>query len=83
MHEALCRPSGTTLDIVHAERRVADHRANFGPDDRYGAGELMVTLATALQLPARDHGLTAAVSDRYAWVLNNRKRTRGLTDVPA
>jgi hypothetical protein len=21
MHEALCRPSGTTLDIVHAERR--------------------------------------------------------------
>jgi hypothetical protein len=25
MHEALCRPSGTTLDIVHAERRAADH----------------------------------------------------------
>jgi hypothetical protein len=25
MHEALCRPSGATLDIVHAERRAADH----------------------------------------------------------
>jgi hypothetical protein len=37
---------GTTLDIVHAERQVADHRANIGPDDPYGAGELMVTLAT-------------------------------------
>src|SRR5438270_1875652 len=30
MHEALCRPSGTTLDIVHAERRAADHSANIG-----------------------------------------------------
>ena len=30
LNEALCRPSGTTLDIVHAERRVADHRANIG-----------------------------------------------------
>jgi hypothetical protein len=30
MHEALCRPSGTTLDSVHAERRAADHSANIG-----------------------------------------------------
>ena len=30
MHEALCRPSGTTLDIVHAERRAADHSTNIG-----------------------------------------------------
>jgi hypothetical protein len=52
IHEALCRPSGTTRDIVHAERRVADHRAN-----------IVLTIATApasswshwqpaLQLPA-------------------------------
>jgi hypothetical protein len=30
MQEALCRPSGTTLDMVHAERRAADHLANIG-----------------------------------------------------
>jgi aryl-alcohol dehydrogenase-like predicted oxidoreductase len=30
MHEALCRPSGTTLDILHVERRAADHSANIG-----------------------------------------------------
>src|SRR6266403_1277403 len=30
MHEALCRSSGTTLDILHAERRAADHSANIG-----------------------------------------------------
>ena len=30
MQETLCRPSGTTLDIVHAERRAADHLANIG-----------------------------------------------------
>jgi hypothetical protein len=29
LHEALCRPSGTTLDILHAERRAADHSANI------------------------------------------------------
>src|SRR6202022_603235 len=29
MHEALCRSSGTTLDILHAERRAADHSANI------------------------------------------------------
>ena len=38
MHEALCRSSGTTLDILHAERRAADHSANIGskqPDRVY------------------------------------------------
>jgi hypothetical protein len=30
MHEALCRPSDTTLDILHVERRAADHSANMG-----------------------------------------------------
>src|SRR6516225_1554727 len=30
MHEALCRSSGTTLDILHVERRAADHSANIG-----------------------------------------------------
>jgi hypothetical protein len=30
MHEALCRPSGTTLDTVYAERRAAVHSANIG-----------------------------------------------------
>jgi hypothetical protein len=30
LHEALCRSSGTTLDILHAERRAADHSANIG-----------------------------------------------------
>src|SRR6267378_4059060 len=30
MHEALCRSSGTTLHILHAERRAADHSANIG-----------------------------------------------------
>ena len=30
MHEALCRSSGTTLDIPHVERRAADHSANIG-----------------------------------------------------
>jgi hypothetical protein len=30
MHEAPCRSSGTTLDILHAERRAADHSANIG-----------------------------------------------------
>src|SRR5947207_15238596 len=35
MHEALCRPSGTTLDIAHAERRAADHSANIGSSKPY------------------------------------------------
>jgi hypothetical protein len=35
MHEALCRPSGTTLDIVHAERRAADHLANIGSSTEF------------------------------------------------
>jgi hypothetical protein len=30
MHEALYRPFGTTLGIVHAERRAADHSTNIG-----------------------------------------------------
>jgi len=30
MHEALCRPSSTTPDIVHAEWRAADHSTNIG-----------------------------------------------------
>jgi hypothetical protein len=30
MHEALCRPSDTTLDILHVESRAADHSANMG-----------------------------------------------------
>ena len=30
MHEALCRSPGTTLDILHVERRAADHSANIG-----------------------------------------------------
>jgi hypothetical protein len=30
MHEALCRSSGTTLDILHVERQAADHSANIG-----------------------------------------------------
>ena len=34
MHEALCRSSGTTLDILHAERRAADHSANIGSNGR-------------------------------------------------
>jgi hypothetical protein len=55
-----------------------------GPDDRHGAGELMGHTGNPLSsCRPRDHGLTAALSDRHAWVLNNRKRTRGLTVVPA
>src|SRR6266478_9656177 len=40
MHEALCRSSGTTLDILHAERRAADHSANIGskPSNSGGTG---------------------------------------------
>ena len=30
MHEALCRPTDTTLDVLHVERRAADHSANMG-----------------------------------------------------
>jgi hypothetical protein len=33
MHEALCRPSDTTLDILHVESRAADHSANMGSRD--------------------------------------------------
>ena len=35
MHEALCRPSGTTLDTVHAERRAADHSTNSRVSPRH------------------------------------------------
>ncbi len=38
MHEALCRPSGATLDIVHAERRSADRLANIGSRAGAAAG---------------------------------------------
>src|SRR6516164_8240309 len=34
MHEALCRSFGTTLDILHGERRAADHSANIGSKGR-------------------------------------------------
>jgi len=30
MHAALCRPTDTTLDVLHVERRAADHSANMG-----------------------------------------------------
>jgi hypothetical protein len=30
MHGALCRSPGATLDILHVERRAADHSANIG-----------------------------------------------------
>ena len=36
MHEALCRSFGTTLDILHGERRAADHSANIG--SRFSSG---------------------------------------------
>src|SRR5215472_9983591 len=36
MHEVLCRPSDTTLDILHVERRAADHSANMGSSGLIG-----------------------------------------------
>ena len=35
MHEALCRPSDTTLDILHVESRAADHSANMGSRQKF------------------------------------------------
>jgi hypothetical protein len=37
MHEALCRSSGTTLDILHVERRAADPSANIGSKGGFDA----------------------------------------------
>src|ERR1700730_17604353 len=42
MHEALCRPSGTTLAILYAERRGADNSENIGSRGP-GYGSLDVT----------------------------------------
>ncbi len=52
MHEALCRSSGTTLDILHAERRAADHSANIGskPDSRDSFAEAISLFERALAL---------------------------------
>ena len=33
MHEALCGHSAQSLDILHIERRAADHSANIGSRD--------------------------------------------------
>ena len=30
MHQALCRSSGTTIDILQGQRRAADRSANIG-----------------------------------------------------
>src|SRR5215472_8223605 len=38
MHEALCRPTDTTLDVLHVERRAADHSANMGSRSPATAG---------------------------------------------
>jgi hypothetical protein len=48
MHEALCRPSGTTLDIVHAERRAADHSANIGSSLAVAADDWQAQVGAAL-----------------------------------
>src|SRR6266446_2371425 len=52
MHEALCRSSGTTLDILQAERRAADHSANIGSKRCYGASDER-TASSSLQLNRR------------------------------
>jgi hypothetical protein len=48
MHEALCRPSDTTLDILHVERRPADHSANMGSRQPAAVG---ATLLIAAETP--------------------------------
>jgi len=53
MHEALCRSSGTTLDILHAERRAADplseHRVYWGkPPPLRPIGQLYPTTSKLL-----------------------------------
>jgi hypothetical protein len=50
MHEALCRPSDTTLDILHVERRAADHSANMGSR---GPGRIHLVGAISLFLAHR------------------------------
>jgi hypothetical protein len=44
MHEALCRSSGTTLEILHVERQAADHSANIGSNETSSGGLHSTTL---------------------------------------
>ena len=61
MHEALCRSSGTTLDILHVERRAADHSANIGSNQREHScslerGGFLPFAGRQKQPAARQHG---------------------------
>ena len=58
MHEALCRPSGTTLDTCMRER-AADHSANIGSrricyGDRFGTPGLTDETVSSDELGPRD-----------------------------
>ena len=54
MHEALCRPSDTTLDILHVESRAADHSANMGSSTV--GGDRLLTASSSLNCDATAAG---------------------------
>ena len=91
MHEALCRSSGTTLDILHAERRAADHSANIGSRPQAPRQPELpldtTTSATREVPPDSSVNNNGAADDRYPGSAPKREISRirkpgRLTDVP-
>jgi hypothetical protein len=59
MHEALCRSSGTTLDILHVERQAADHSANIGSNKM---GQKVITTMRDLLIRRLAHKVVNVLS---------------------
>lgn len=71
MHEALCRPSGTTLDILHAEGGPPITQRTSGLGRAYNHFEILETLANPFGLLGR-----AALRQMEPRLAAAAKRTR-------